>query len=228
MAPLARTRFVDATTTFLRHALLDDAQEVFRALLRDEQTRRGAHVLCLPAELRLLIVRMAHDGSAFRVHRHAARHLDVLGRDGLQLLRDDAARVRERWRRMKHACSDLVAMVPDPHRFPLIVLATTRDAAAAAAGGTSRGRHVLAVVETDAHARFSRRLCDTAERLVCGTEPMSVSVHECALVAKHRRNPFDGEEEFVSVETKWAAEATRVVKIWWVRNQRTNSVSCAV
>lgn len=215
-------KWVSTTIRFLSRSSLEESQELFNTLLRNEQSKRNAHILCLPIELRLHIIYLLYDNNIVRAHKNILMHLNVIQRNEIYLLRDKSLQLVRRWKQLKEKCEELLTLevlnlaLEDQWGGPLVILAVTNNLPPPHTG-TSKGRHILAVVEDE----DSWQLCENAEILVSQSAKISISVHKCALVAKHRQNPFDGEEEFISIRTN------RVHKIWWVHIPRF-FISCTV
>ena len=195
-----KDEFVDTISKTLSRAPLKESINKFNDVLRMEQFRRNAHILCLPMDVILLIIHYA-EGNSIRTYKNIVKYLSIFGKDQLHLIRNDSLKLYYQWQKLKELCNFLIGY----GNFPCIILATTHLPAAPHTG-TSKGRHILSIVE-DIH---NWRLSVYAEQLVSSGEKMMISIHKCALVARHRENPYYGEEEYVSVVTN------RVHKIWWV------------
>ena len=210
--------FANITTTFLSKRPLNESICVFNDVLRKEQIKRNAHILCLPFEVTLLIMYMA-EGNTINVHRNISKYFSIIGIDQINILREQSKIVSGRWLKLKDICRSLIEININ-EEFPLIILAQT-DTPALPHIGTNRGRHILCILEENHQYVFKKqdkslyqfKICEHAEIF---EQDMTVSAHKCALHVKHRHNPFDGIEEYVSIMT------SKVRKIWWVQNTTDN------
>ncbi len=213
--------FVTITSTFLSQNTLQYSISEFNNLLRREQIKRNAHIMCLPFDVVLIIIRMV-EGNTINLHRNISKYKEIIGKDQMHLFLKQSKILSERWIKLKDICRSLInSELENNEIFPLIILAQA-DTPAPHHIGTSRGRYILCIWEENHQNQSIQRnlsnirLCEDAQNIF--HENLIVSAHKCALVAKHRQNPFSGIEEFVSIQT------TKVNKIWWVQN--TKHISC--
>lgn len=200
---------------FLSQNSIQDSICEFNNLLREEQIKRKAHILCLPLDVILIIIRMV-EGNTINFHRNILKYKEMIGKDQIDIFLKQSKRLSERWKKMKCICRSLIEANAE-NNFPLIILAQT-DTPAKPHIGTSRGRHILCILEEPKPIQI---LCEDADQIYDFQENVIISAHKCELVAKHRQNPFSGVEEFVSIQT------TKVHKIWWVQNTK-HCISCAL
>ena len=213
--------FVTTTTIFLSKTPLNESICAFNDLLREEQIKRNAHILCLPFEIIFLIMYIA-EGNTINVHRNIYKYLSILGKDQIHMLKEQSKMLSGRWLKLKEICRSLIEININ-EEFPLVILVQT-DTPAPPHTGTNIGRHILCILEENHQSVFKKQdkssykfnICEHAEIF---DQDMTVSAHKCALVVKHRQNPFGGVEEFVSIQT------SKVHKIWWVQNT-TDNISC--
>lgn len=205
--------FSKITTKFLSKRPICESICVFNDLLREEQIKRNAHISCLPFEVVFLIMYMI-EGSNISIYRNIHKYLNVVGKDQMNMLREQSQTLSTRWLKLKEACRSLIEMNIN-EQFPIIILAQT-DSPAPAHTGTNLGRHILCILEENHQEVFRKQDKSLYEFKICEyvvallDQDMAVSAHKCVLVAKQRQNPFNGVEEFVSIRT------TKVHKIWWV------------
>tara|TARA_B100000787_G_C16193315_1_gene298950 strand:- start:1728 stop:2246 length:519 start_codon:yes stop_codon:yes gene_type:complete len=170
-------------------------------------------------------MRMA-EGSTLNVHRNISKCLSILGKDQTHIFREHSKLLSKRWLKLKDICRSLIEININGW-FPLIILAQT-DTPAHPHFGTNRGRHILCILEETHQSDFKRQQDKSSYQFnICEFEElfdsdMTVSAHRCALVVKHRQNPFDGAEEFVSIRL-----TSKDHKIWWVQNT-TEHISCTL
>lgn len=160
------------------------------------------------------------EGSTIHIHRNIYKYLSMVGKDQINMLREQSQILSTRWLKLKEAFRSLIEININ-EEFPIIILAQT-DIPAPAHTGTNTGRHILCILEENHQEVFRKQdklsyqfnICEHSVGLL--DQDMSVSAHKCALVAKHRQNPFNGIEDFVSIQTN------KVHKIWWVKNNADN------
>lgn len=205
--------FSRITSNFLSKRPLTESICVFNDILREEQMKRNAHISCLPFEVILLIMYMV-EGSTINIQRNIYKYLSVVGKDQMNMLREQSQTLSTQWLKLKAACRSLIEMHIN-EEFPIIILAQT-DPPAPAHTGTNLGRHIVCILEENHQEVFRKQDKLSYEFKICEDfeldQDMSVSAHKCVLVVRHRQNPFNGIEEFVSIRTN------RVHKIWWVKN----------
>ena len=154
------------------------------------------------------------EGSTINIHRNIYKYLSIVGKDQMNMLREQSQTLSTRWLKLKEACRSLIEMNIN-EEFPIIILAQT-DSPAPAHTGTNLGRHILCILEENNQEVFRKqdklsyqfKICEDAVAKL--DQDMSVSAHKCVLVARYRQNPFNGIEEFVSIKTN------KIHKIWWV------------
>ena len=115
--------FAKITTKFLSKRPLCDSICVFNDILREEQIKRKAHISCLPFEVILLIMYMV-EGSTINIHRNIYKYLSVVGKDQMNMLREQSQTLSKRWLKLKEACRSLIGMNIN-EEFPIIILAQT-------------------------------------------------------------------------------------------------------
>jgi len=149
------------------------------------------------------------------IHRNIHKYLNVVGKNQISILSEQSQKLSTRWLKLKEACRSLIEMNIN-EEFPIIILAQT-DTPAPAHTGTNLGRHILCILEENHQKVFRKQdkslykfnICEDAAALL--DQDMTVSAHKCTMVVKHRQNPFNGVEEFISIKIN-----TKVCKIWWV------------
>ena len=214
--------FSKITTKFLSKRPLCESVCVFNDILRAEQIKRKAHISCIPFEVVFLIMYMV-EGSIINIHRNISTYLSIVGKDQINILREQSQTLSTQWLKLKKACRSLIEMNIN-EEFPIIILAQT-DTPAPAHTGTNLGRHILCILEENYQEVFRKqdkssyefKICEHAAALL--DQDMNVSAHKCTLVAKQRQNPFSGIEEFISIKTN------KVYKIWWVNHSEDSFYS---
>ena len=205
--------FLKITKRFLSNRPICESICVFNDILREEQIERNAHISCLPFEVVFQIMYMV-EGSTINIHRNIHKYLNVIGKDQISIMREHSQMLSKRWLKLKEACRSLIEINID--EFPIMILAQT-DTPAPAHTGTNLGRHILCILEENHQQVFRKQDKSLYEFKICEhaaaelDQDMNVSAHKCALVVKNRQNPFNGVEEFVSVQIY-----NNVRKIWWV------------
>lgn len=205
--------FSKITTKFLSKRSICESICVFNDLLREEQIKRNAHISCLPFEVVFLIMYIV-EGSNISICRNIHKYLNVVGKNQISIMREHSQMLSTQWLKLKAACRSLIEINID--EFPIMILAQT-DTPAPAYTGTNLGRHILCILEENHQEVFRKqdkslyefKICEYVAALL--DQDMAVSAHKCVLVAKQRQNPFNGVEEFVSIQIY-----NNVRKIWWV------------
>tara|TARA_B100000787_G_scaffold135122_1_gene103894 strand:- start:2187 stop:2441 length:255 start_codon:yes stop_codon:yes gene_type:complete len=77
---------------------------------------------------------------------------------------------------------------------------------------TRSGKHIIVVIDECCETRTLKTLPIEVEDLLCDSSPeLKITCHGAALFAKHRTNPFQG-DDFTEIELTTIGKR----KIWWV------------
>lgn len=216
-----------ACNAFLSQSPIDTTRELFHTLLRTEQVRRNAHILCLPFEVRFYILYLLHRENIVSVYKSIGCYMSVISPNDVQELRCGLLKLKKKWFEMQRKCQILVNLHFDKNGkridsewqadWKLMVLARGdvlyehNKCKELCAMGTNKGRYILSIINT----KNITNLCRGAEHAISRCSRMHISVHRCAFAMRSERNPFHGEEEMVSLEHIGGD------KLYWVDNSKT-------
>lgn len=183
-------------------------------LVRKEQFSKNGHILCLPLEIRLLVLALVHE-YRLEVYNKISCYRDILELEGtLQLLQER----REHFKKcvlLIRECNDLIQLHLDEmikKRFAVILLTEIEGQSDHM---THSGKHVVVVIDECCGRRGVKALPIQLENLLLdSSHKLKVTCHGAALFAKHRVNPFQG-NDFTEIELTVHGKR----RIWWVSGE---------
>lgn len=172
------------------------------------------HILCLPFEIRLYVLDLIHE-YRLEIYSKISDYRDILERRGvLELVRERREHLRKSALLIRK-CNELIR----PH-LDRLILKKMALVLLTEPGGTSdfmtrSGKHVLLVIDKkySEHILLRTLPMDIEEQLLNSPGGIQVSCHAAVLFAKHKINPFQG-NDYIEIDLKTLGKR----KIWWVSN----------